>query len=149
MDRTVIIVADLGHFKAYRITKDALEKSPRITLIESYDSIEGHGKLGDKLSDAAGRFRRGGAKDEAAKGSGERHNIELESEKKIIKMIAKDIDNLIVNEQCKKWYLAAGEKINNQIVSNLKPEVKARLDKNITATLSKVDKSEILSHFNK
>ena len=147
MDKTIIIAADLGHFKAYRITKDTLEISPRVMLIESYDSIEGHGKLGDKLSDAAGRFGRGGGKDEAATGSGERHNIELETEKKITKMMAKDIDGLLDSEKCEKWYLAAGDKINTQIVENLKPETRAKLEKNITANLTKIDKSEILSHF--
>jgi len=107
----------------------------------------GHGKLGDKLSDAAGRFSRGGGKDEVAQGSGERHNIGLETEKKIIKMIAKDIGAVVDSEKCEKWYLAAGKKINNQIVANLKPEVKARLDKNIAANLSRIEKSEILSYF--
>jgi hypothetical protein len=147
MGKTIIIVADLGRVKAYRVTKDPLEISPRITLIDSYDSIEGHGKLGDKLSDAAGRFRRGGGKNETAKGVGERHNIVLETEKKIIKWIAKNIGDLLDSEKCEKWYLAAGKKINNQIVANLKPEVKARLDKNIAANLSRIEKSEILSYF--
>jgi hypothetical protein len=147
MARTIIIAADLGHFKAYRITKDPVEISPRVTLIEGYDSIEGHGKLGDKLSNSAGRFVRGGGKKESAKGSGERHNIELETEKKIIKMIARDIDDLIVREKCEKWYLAATEKINGQIVEKLTPEVKIKLDKNIAADLTKIDKSEILGHF--
>ncbi len=146
MDKIIIIVADQGHFKAYKVTKDPLE-SPRITLIESYDSIEGHGKLGEKLSDAAGRFRRGGGKEEAAKGSGERHNIELETEKRLTKMIAKDIDALIVSEKCERWHLAAGEKINRRIIERLKPEVKAKLDKNITADLTGIDKSAILSRF--
>jgi hypothetical protein len=148
MARTIIIAADLGHFKAYRITKDPMEKSPRVTLIKGYDSIEGHGKLGDKLSDSAGRFVRGGGKKKSAKGSGERHNIELETEKKIIRMIARDIDDLIVSEKCEKWYLAAAEKINGQIVEKLTPEVKIKLDKNIAADLTKIDKSEILGHFN-
>jgi hypothetical protein len=147
MSKTIIITADLGHFKAYKITKDPLEISPRITLIESYDSIEGHLKLGDKLSDSAGRFARGGGKDEVAKGTGERHSFELETEKKIIKMIVKNINNLIVSEKCEKWYLAAGEKINSQIVANLKPEVKAKLNKNITVNLTTINKSEILNHF--
>ena len=147
MDKIIIIAADLGHFRAYRITKDPLEKSPEITSIESYDTIDGHGKLGDKLSDAAGRFGRGGGKGEPAKDSGERHNIELETEKGLIKMIAKDIDDLIVGEECEKWHFAAGEKINRQIIESLKPEVKARLIKNITANLTNIKKSEILSHF--
>jgi hypothetical protein len=146
MDKTVLITADLGHFKAYRVTRETME-SPRVTLIESYDSMEGHGKLADKLSDAAGRFRRGGGQDEAAMGSGERHAIEQETEKRIAKMIAKDIEAVIVSEECDTWYLAAGEKINSQVVENLSPEVKAVLNKNITADLTNISKSEILGHF--
>ena len=147
MDKTIVIAADLGHFKAYRITKDPMEKSPRIALIESYDSIEGHGKLGDKLSDAAGRFRRGGGQEKSAMGSGERHGITLEKEKRLIKMIAKDIETLIASEESEKWCLAAGDKINSRVVALLTPEVKAKLDKNITADLTKTDKAKILNHF--
>ncbi len=147
MEKIIIITADLGHFKIYRITKNPLEKSPGITLIESYDSIDGHGKLGEKLSDAAGRFRRGGRKEEAAKGSGERHNIKLETEKRLIKMIAKDIGTHVVSEKCDKWFLAAARKINRQIVENLKPEIKDKMSKNLSADLTKVKKSEILGHF--
>ncbi len=62
-------------------------------------------------------------------------------------MIAKDINTLIDKEDCKKWYLAAGKKINSQIIKNLKPEIKARLGKNIPADLTKIDKSKILSYF--
>lgn len=147
MDKVIIVVADLGHFKAFRVTKDFDELSPRIALVESYDSMEGHGRLGDKLSDSAGRFGRGSGKDVAATGSGERHNIELETEKRLVKMIAGDICKLIKNDTCSRWHLAAEKKINNQIIENLKPEVKARMDKNITANLTKSDKSEILSRF--
>jgi hypothetical protein len=147
MEKTIIITSDLGHFKAYRITKNPPDISPRVMLIKSYDSIEGHGKLGEKLSDAAGRFRRGGIKDKAAKGSGERHNIELEIDNRLIKMIAKDIDALIDNEKCEKWCLAASEKINRQILEHLNPEVKAKLGKNVNADLIKTDKSKILSYF--
>ncbi len=147
MDRIIIITANLGHFKAYRVTQDPPDISPRVTLIESHDSIEGRGKLGDKLSDASGRFRRSGGKDEVAKGSGERHNIELEMEKKLSKMIARYIDALIENEKCDEWYLASAKKINRKIIDNLKPDVKDRLVKNITADLTGVARSEILTHF--
>ena len=80
-------------------------------------------------------------------GSGERHAIEQETEKRIAKMIAKDIEAVIFSEECDTWYLAAGEKINSQVVENLSPEVKAGLDKNITADLTNISKSEILGHF--
>ncbi len=145
MDK-VIIAVDLGHFRAYRLSKRELE-SPKIELIESYDSVEAHGKLSDKLSDSAGRFATGGGKNGSAKGYGEPHNIELEMEKKAAKLIANDINTIIRKEELPKWFLAAGRKINGQILDNLETEVKARLDRNIMSNLTKTDKSEILKHF--
>ncbi len=144
--RKIIITVDLGHFKAYRITSDPLDR-PIIKLIESYDSIEGHGKLSEKLSDVAGRFVGGGGKGEVAKGYGEPHHLESEIIKKLEKMIAMDINALIKKEDCESWYMAAGEKINKGIIKKLEPGVKARLKKNIPCDLTKVRKSEILSHF--
>ncbi len=147
MDSTIIITADLGHYKAYRVTKERQDISPRVTLIASNESIEGKSKLGEKLSDTGGRFRRAGGKNEVAKGSGERHNIELEMQKKLSKKIANDINALIENEGCVEWYLASSKKINRKIIDNLKPKVKDRLVKNITADLTGVGKSEVLGHF--
>ena len=145
MDK-VIIAVDLGHFKAYKVTKQEHE-SPKIQLIESYDSVEAHGKLSDKLSDTAGRFAVGGGKNGAAKGYGEPHNIELEMEKKAAKLISNDINAIIKKEGSPKWYLAASKMINSQILDNLETSVKAKLDKNITSDLTKTDKSDIMKYF--
>jgi hypothetical protein len=142
----IIIVVDLGHFKAYRVTKNQLE-SVKTSLIESYDTIEGHGKLSDKLSDSAGRFGVGGGKDGSAKGYGEPHNLQTEIEKKLVKMISKDINRLIKKEKYPTWYLAAVKRINRHIVERLEPDIKAKLDKNITSDLTKISKSDILKHF--
>ena len=142
----IIIAVDLGHFKAYKVTKKELE-SPKIQLIESYDSLENHGKLSDKLSDKAGRDGMKGGKNGAAKGYGEPHNMELEMEKKAIRLIAKDINTIIKKEGSPKWYLAASKMINSQILDNLETSVKAKLDKNITSDLTKTDKSDIMKYF--
>ncbi len=142
----IIVVVDLGHFKAYRVSKNPME-SPRTELIEGYDMIEAHGKLSDKLSDSAGRFGIGGGKNGSAKGYGEPHNLHTETEKKVIKMIAQDINRLIRKENCPRWYLAAIKRINRQIVDLLGSRVKSRLEKNITADLTKTHRSEILGYF--
>lgn len=143
----VIFVVDLGHFKAYRVTKDPFEKSPKTELIESYDSLEARLKLSDKLSDAAGRYRQAGGRNGKGAGFGEAHNIALETEKRLIKQIAEDINELVAREKCEKWYLAAGKNINSQIVENLEPAVKAKLDKNVPSNLTKAGKTEILDYF--
>ena len=144
--RQIVVTVDLGHFKAYSVTSDPLGR-PIIELIESYDSIEGHGKLSEKLSDVAGRFVGGRGEGEVAKGYGEPHHLESEIRKKLVKMIAMDINSLIRKEDCGSWYLAASEKIKEGIIERLEPAVKSKLDKSITADLTKVRKSEILSHF--
>jgi hypothetical protein len=145
---TIIITVDLGHFKAYKIPKSPIGKS-KIELIESYDSIDAHGKLVDKLSDEAGRFRLGGGRDgtSKAKGYGEPHNMALEVEKKLIKLIARDINALLKKEEFGQWHFAASKEINSKIIANLKPEVKAKLGKNVQADLTNCGKAEILSHF--
>jgi len=145
MDRLIIAV-DLGHFKAYKVSTEP-PASPKIQLVESYDSVEGHGKLSEKVSDGAGRFGVGGGKNGAPKGYGEPHNIELEAEKKAAKLIAKDIVAIIGREGIKKWWFAAANKLNSLIMENLDPEIKAKMDKNINSNLTKTNKSEILKHF--
>jgi hypothetical protein len=145
MDK-IIITADLGHFKAYKVTETPAGRL-KVDLIESYDSIEGHGRLGEKLSDTAGRFEGGGRAGEAAKGYGQPHNLELEIQKKLAGMIAKDINVLIEREDYTAWCLAAPEKINSVIVKPLKTKVVTSLIKNIMADLTNVPKSAVPGHF--
>jgi hypothetical protein len=142
---TLIIVVDLGHFKVYRVSKDSFE-SPRIELLKSYDTIEAHGKLSEKLSDGAGRFGLLGGKT-GVKGYGEAHNIKLEAKKKLIKNIADDINTLIKKKKCNEWYLAAGKSLNNQILGNLDPSVRAKIKMNIISDLTKKHKTALLSCF--
>ena len=142
----IIIAVDLGHFRAYRVKKEEGE-SHHLDLIESYDSTEAHGKLSEKYSDANGRFGMMGGKKGAACGNGESHNVKLESEKRMAKLIAKDINALIAREGGKKWYLAAPEEMNRQILENIDPSVKSKLSRNIVEDLTKVKKSDILGHF--
>ncbi len=144
--KKIIIAADLGHFRAYSVTQEKWE-SPRVELIESYDSTEAHGKLSEKYSDANGRFGMMGGKKGAACGNGESHNIKLEAERRMTKLIAKDINTLIGREGDSRWYLAAPEEINKQIIECLDPTVKSRLTRNITENITKIKKSEILRHF--
>jgi hypothetical protein len=143
---TIIITVDLGHFKAYRVTSNPFG-SPTIDLIESYDSLEGHGTIAEKFYDAAGRFVGGGGKGEVAKGYGEPHHLESEIRKKLVKMIAMDINALINKEDCENWCLAASEKIGKDIINKLELTVKSKLTKSISVDLTKIPKSDILSHF--
>lgn len=144
--KKIIIIADMGHFKVYRVLEVSGE-SARLELIENYDSIESHGKYSEKLSDKAGNFGESVGSNIAATGYGEPHNIEQEAEKRLIKQIAKSINSVIAAENYAKWCLAAPKAINRQIISNLDPAVKAKIVRNVAADLTKTAKAEILGYF--
>jgi hypothetical protein len=141
----VIIAADLGHFRAYRVVRNPME-SPRVELIESYDSIEAHGKLSEKVTDQAGRFSRKSGS-QKAKGSPEPHNLELELQRKMIRSIAEGIGAVLQREGNPNWYLAAEKQITNQLIESLDSVPKAKLTKSLTVNLTKVKAPEILSRF--
>jgi hypothetical protein len=116
-------------------------------MIESFDSIEAHGKFSEKLSDRAGNFGRTVGKAAAARGSGEAHNIATEAEKRVVKKIAAFINKLVKDEKPDGWYLAAETAITGQLKDSIAPEVKATLEKHVPANLTKAEKGEIIKRF--
>ncbi|HTZ17315.1 MAG TPA: host attachment protein [Dissulfurispiraceae bacterium] len=145
MDK-ILFVADLGHFKVYKLSKTP-QGTGKLDLIDSFDSLEAHGKFSEKVTDSAGKFGESVGKNSSVQGSGEAHNIELENEKRLIKNIAKSISKIVIERNCDSWHLAAEKAINGQIIEFLDPTVKAKLEKNIAANLTKADKTEIISRF--
>jgi hypothetical protein len=145
----VVIAADLGRFKAYRITRDSEEgTSPRIELIEAFDTIEGRERMGELYTDSPGAFRRkGSGKTSASSGFGERHNIGLEKERRLVRLAADSINDLLLKEGLPKWHLSACKSINKSILECLAPLVKARLGMNLKADLTNAKKAEILKRF--
>jgi hypothetical protein len=144
----IIVTVDLGAMNAFEIIKDPLKiASDKLETLKSQVITEPRAKASEKFSDTAGRFYQGGGTGGTTAGFGEPHNVELESEKRTIKRIAEDINQLIREKDCDKWFLAADRSINNQIIEQLNPDVKAKLKKNVAANLTKTPKSEIMDYF--
>jgi hypothetical protein len=139
----IVVVCDLGHFRTYRLSK-TVKGTAKLDMIESFDSIEAHGRFADKLSDKAGNFGRAVG---PAGGSGEAHNITAETEKRVVKRIAGFINKIVKDEKPESWYLAAETAINGQLQDCIDAEVKAKLEKHIQANLTKADKNEIIKRF--
>lgn len=144
----LVIVADLGKLKAYRIVKDPLKlASDKLEVIQEITIQESRAKASDKFADAGGLFCLGGGIAGTAAGYGEPHTIESEEERRAIKLLAEEICGLVQKEGCKKWHVALDKSINNQVLAILPPEIKARLGKNINANLTKTGKARIMDHF--
>ena len=145
MDKLIITV-DLGHFRAFRVKEEPLGKG-KIELMESHDSLETHEKLSEKVTDQAGRFRRD-AGAPGAKGYGEPHNMKSEVDKRLTKLIAKDINAVLSRERnYDTWYFAAPDEIHGRILENLDPSFMSSLGKRATADLTKFKKLDILKYF--
>ena len=149
MKNTLVVVTDLACLKAYRLENNHPNKSLRLELVEEFNNAEAHGKLGDKVSDLSGRFpRRTGAQHTTgAMSDGERHNIELESRKRLVRQLAQRLNRLLGSKEVERCLLAASREINHQLLEELEPLARAKIEKNIPAGLTKLDRAEILGHF--
>src|SRR5215469_3987294 len=146
---TLLVVADLGGYKAFRLENNNNPKhSPRLELLEQFTNPQAHGRLVDRVSDQAGRFPRApGGRAVGAMSDGERHNIELESRKRFIRELAQRLNMLARGQEVDRCFLAASREIIHPLLLQLDAKVRAKIVKNIPADLTKFGSMDILSRF--
>jgi hypothetical protein len=148
MKNTLVVVVDLGCLKAFRL-ENGVTRTPRLELIEQFDNPKAHDRLVERVTDLSGRFPRGAAK--PANGNvmsdGERHNIELEERKRMVRELARHLNLLARNREIECCFLAASREINHQLVEELEPQVRAKIEKNLSVDLTKLERAEILQRF--
>lgn len=144
MTDKLIVVADLGRVKAYRVTRDEMSPNPRLQLVDDVELTDAHGKVLDKVTDKAGRFP-GNGTGPGGMSIGEPHNFHLENERRLLRQVAERINDLVKGVRI--WYLAAVKEINPRLVESLSPQARATMAKNLPADLIKIPKDEILERF--
>jgi hypothetical protein len=144
MNDTVIVATDLGNFKAYRLHRTDMN-TPRLEVIEEMEFVDGHGKLGDKQTDQAGRYKV--PTQDMAMSYGERQKIGLELRRRLIKQAAEQLRDVVTNRAVETCYFAASSEINEQILDEAGPEVRRKIEKNVGCNLTNVEKGELLRHF--
>jgi len=148
MPHKLIVLADLGRLKAFRVTRDEMTSNVHVELAEELNLLDGQEKLLDKVTDKAGRFpASGGPNGNGAKSAGENHNLQSEIQKRLIKRIGEAINDLVKRESPTLWHFAAAQEINNRIQEVLSADVRAKLSKSVGSDLTKIGKNELLSHF--
>lgn len=149
MKNTLVVVTDLGCFKAFRLENHQPNQSPRLELVEEFISPDAHEKLVDQVTDLSGRFPRstGVLNAAGAMSDGERHNIELERRKRLVRQLAQRLNALARGRDVERCLLAASREINHQLLDELEPQVRAKIEKNVPADLTKLERTEILRHF--
>ncbi len=148
MKSKLVIVADLGCLKAYQVHYDELSTTPRMELIETLEPAEGRERMSDRLTGQAGRFRGGARSLNGANSFGERHNIQLELDRRVIKRFAESITQLVNRQDGgAPVYFAANKEIHHPILDRLNPQVRARISKVVPEDLTKINGTKLLNHF--
>jgi hypothetical protein len=145
MKNTLIIVTDLGLFKAYRLERTAIQQTPRLELIEELEALDAHGKLLDKVTDQAGRWRVPTAR--MAMSYGERQKIDLEMRRRLIKQMAEHISRVLREQDAEECYLSTNKETHKQLWEELEPDVRKKIVKVLPLDLTKANKSQLLEHF--
>jgi hypothetical protein len=138
----MIVLADLGRVKAYRVHYDMMNTKPQIELVYDCEFLEAHGRFADRVTDMAGRFPLSGT---PSASNGENHNLRGETERRLIRLVAGKINDLA--EGHRYWGLAAAEEINGRIVEHLRPDTRAKLFRNVAADLVKKPKQQVMEYF--
>lgn len=141
---SMIIVTDLGHMKAYRITRDELQPntSPAFEDLADVDLENQHSRVSARVTDKAGRFSYG----PGSIAVGERHNEEDEAKEHQLQAIVENI-NKVAGSDGHHIYLAAPQTIIRHLIESLRPQVRQRIRRNLALNLVKAPKLELLRRF--
>ena len=128
MKSKLLIVADLGRVKAYKVDY-TLYNTPRLEQLEEIALEEAH----NRLLDEAGRHGSPTQKNWGAPLADD-HNLQLEFKRRLIRQISDHIQRLVERSGCDICWLAAQREINQKILEELPPAVCKRIKKIFRAT---------------
>ena len=146
--KKLIVIADLGSLKAYRVIRNENDPSPVFELAADTAFADAHQRVLDRVTDQAGRFPSGGqCREGGGMSYGERHNEAEEVRKAQLRKLAGEINALARTEQCRTIYLAAPKTINNRLLDLLDSAVRPCVRRNLALDLTKAPKLELLRRF--
>ena len=143
---SLLIVTDRGGLRAYKIEPNP-NRGPGLHPLDSFQSEDGHGHLGDKVTDRAGRFQGAQMGGRHIGGSDEHGTIDIENDRRACKQVAARINELVKREKPETWLLAVPAQIQHQLFEHLDNDAVKHLGQTVKADLLKVEPSKLANHF--
>jgi len=145
---SLVIVTDRGSLKAYRVTETPT-RGLSLQLVQAFNITDAHGRLVDKLSDAAGRFpvTEGAGAHRGPASIAERTQLISEIDRRIQKELADQITQIVLRNGKEGWSFAAPAEIHAAIVDSLPSAVRQRIVEHVKSDLVKVEPARLISHF--
>lgn len=144
---SLVITADRGSLKAYQVNETPT-RGPSLKLVQAFDITDAHGRLGDKVTDLAGRFPvTEGAGTHRGPASIAESKLQTETERRINKELADQIAKIINGSGKEGWSFAAPAEIHSAIVDLLPDRVRNRIVEHVKSDLVKVEPAKLANHF--
>jgi hypothetical protein len=144
---SLILVADRGSLKAYRVNQTPT-RGASLQLTQAFDITDAHGRYDDKLTDEAGRFPvSDGATSRHANSIAERTALETETDRRICKQLAQQIEELVRREGRDGWSFAAPSSIHGAIVDLLSNEIRDCIVEHVKSDLVKIESAKLPKYF--
>src|SRR2546423_9678631 len=89
MKNTLIVAADLGLFRAYRVEPSELDNAARLKTVQEFYTVEAHTQRGINITVMERRSAKARGKPQfsSTASDGEQHNMELEKRSRLIKQL--------------------------------------------------------------
>jgi Protein required for attachment to host cells len=145
---SLIIVADRGSLKAYRVDETPT-RGPSLQLVQAFNLTDAHGRLLDKVSDQAGRFPigDGGGSGRHMNAIAERTQMEMETDRRICKELAERIVEIVKSDGATGWSFAAPAPCHKAIVDLLPDGVRQKVVEHVKSDLVNVEPAKLIPHF--
>lgn len=141
---SLIIVADRGSLKAYKVNETPT-RGPSLQLVQAFNITDAHGRMGDKVSDMAGRFRVGAG--QGMSGIAERTQMDTEVDRRIYKQLADEIVKIVQGDGSTGWSFAAPAAIHAAIVDLMPASVRDLIVEHVKSDLVKIEPAKLHTHF--
>jgi len=145
MKTKLMIAADLGLLRAYRLVDGRSRPRAHLELIDELRPELAHQKAADVLTDQPGRFPSGLGRGNLS--MGEQHDSGLERRRRLIKVLAAKIDALLADKDVDGCFFAASAPIHLQLLDQLAKPARAKITETLARDLTKVAPAELLEHF--
>jgi hypothetical protein len=143
---SLIIVADRGSLKAYRVDETP-NRGASLQLVQAFEITDAHGRYDAKLTDQAGRFPVSDGNGRHANSIAERTALETENDRRICKQLAEHIAEVVKREAVEGWSFAAPASIHATIAEMLPAPIRNRLVEHVKSDLVKIEPAKLASHF--
>ncbi len=143
---SLIIVADRGNVKAYRVD-DTPNRGPSLKLIQALAITGPHQHTDEKVTDQAGKFPVSDGSAFHASSVAERTGLELENDKRNCAELARHITEIVTAQQGEGWSFAAPASIHSAVTDLLPAALQSRIVEHVKSDLVKIEPAKLASHF--